>query len=244
MHLNAFGGANSILSMALGSGPVVGGVLALLVICSVISWAVILYKWRVIRKASKQSRSFLDVYSSRKNFQSIMNACPDYPESPLSEIFRAGFQEYRRVRARYGKPQSDEGDEDLSTELGSMETVQRTLRQVADTEVTRLERMLIFLATVASAAPFVGLFGTVWGIMDSFRQIGATGSASLAVVAPGISEALIATATGLAAAIPAVVAYNYLNNAIKILSTEMDAFSSEFLNIVSHHLASSARGSV
>lgn len=244
MHLNAFGSANSILAMALGSGPVVGGVLALLVICSIISWAVILYKWRVIRKAAKQSRSFLEIYSSRKNFQSIMSACPDFPESPLSEIFRAGFQEYRRVRARYAKPQSDEMEEDLSTELGSMETVQRTLRQVADAEVTRLERMLIFLATVASAAPFVGLFGTVWGIMDSFRQIGAAGSASLAVVAPGISEALIATATGLAAAIPAVVAYNYLNNAIKILSTEMDSFSSEFLNIVSHHLVSSGRGQV
>lgn len=244
MPPSALNGPGSIISMALASGPVVGGVLALLVLCSVISWAVILYKWRVIRRASKQSRQFLDVYTSRKNFQSIMNACPEFPESPLAEIFRAGFQEYRRVRSRYAKPQAEEGEEDLSTELGSMETVQRTLRQVADAEVTRLERMLIFLATVASAAPFVGLFGTVWGIMDSFRHIGAVGSASLAVVAPGISEALIATATGLAAAIPAVVAYNYLNNAIKILSTEMDAFSSEFLNIVSHHLVSAGRGAV
>lgn len=244
MHPHALNGPNSILSMAFGSGPVVGGVLAILVLCSVVSWAVILYKWRVIRRASRQSRQFLEVYASRKNFQSIMNACPEYPESPLSEIFRAGFQEYRRVRSRYAKPQADEGEEEISTELGSMETVQRTLRQVSESEVTRLERMLIFLATVASAAPFVGLFGTVWGIMDSFRQIGAAGSASLAVVAPGISEALIATATGLAAAIPAVVAYNYLNNAIKVLSTEMDAFSSEFLNIVSHHLASAGRGTV
>jgi len=123
--------------------------------------------------------------------------------------------------------------------VGRIESIQRTLRLTADAEVTRLERMLIFLATVASAAPFIGLFGTVWGIMDSFREIGLTGSANLAVVAPGISEALVATATGLAAAIPAVVAYNYYNNAIKILSTEMDAFSSEFLNIVSHHAAAS-----
>ena len=123
-----------------------------------------------------------------------------------------------------------------------MESIQRTLRFVADAEITRLERMLVFLATVASAAPFVGLFGTVWGIMDSFRQIGLMGTASLAVVAPGISEALIATATGLAAAIPAVVAYNYFNNAIKVLATEMDAFSSEFLNIVSHHIADATKG--
>lgn len=239
--MHAFSSPGSVLSMAFSSGPVVGGVLALLVVCSVLSWAVILYKWRVIRRASKESREFLEVFWRSKNFQSVMTASKELAESPLAEIFRAGYQEWRRVRARYLKPQTEDAEEDLSTELGSLESIQRTLRRSAEAEVTRLERMLIFLATVASAAPFVGLFGTVWGIMDSFREIGAVGSANLAVVAPGISEALIATATGLAAAIPAVVAYNYLNNAIKIISTEMEAFSSEFLNIVSHHLASSGR---
>jgi biopolymer transport protein TolQ len=102
--------------------------------------------------------------------------------------------------------------------------------------------MLIFLASVASAAPFIGLFGTVWGIMDSFREIGVTGSANLAVVAPGISEALITTAFGLAAAIPAVVAYNYLNNGVRLLSAEMDTFSTELLDIVTHHAATTPRG--
>ncbi|MBI5443235.1 MAG: protein TolQ [Deltaproteobacteria bacterium] len=227
--------------MALGTGPVVGGVLLLLVACSVVSWAVILYKWRVIHRASQESREFLEAFWRSKNFQSVMASSKEMSDSPLAEIFRSGYQEWRRIRTRFAKPHSEEGEEDLSTELGSLESIQRTLRRSADAEVTRLERMLIFLATVASAAPFVGLFGTVWGIMDSFRHIGAVGSANLAVVAPGISEALIATATGLAAAIPAVVAYNYLNNAIKILSTEMDAFSAEFLNIVSHHLATSPR---
>jgi biopolymer transport protein TolQ len=206
-------GSGSILSMALGTGPVVGGVLLLLVACSVISWAVILYKWRVIHRASRESREFLEAFWRSKNFQSVMASSKELSDSPLAEIFRAGYQEWRRIRTRFAKPHAEDGEEDLSTELGSLESIQRTLRRSADAEVTRLERMLIFLATVASAAPFVGLFGTVWGIMDSFREIGAVGSANLAVVAPGISEALIATATGLAAAIPAVVAYNYLNNA-------------------------------
>jgi biopolymer transport protein TolQ len=227
--------------MAFSTGLVVGGVLLLLVLCSVISWAVILYKWRVIRRASKQSREFLDVFWKAKNFQGVMAACKELTESPLAEMFRAGYQEWSRVLKRASRPRTEDAEEDLSAELGHLESIQRTLRRTAEAEVTRLERMLIFLATVASAAPFVGLFGTVWGIMDSFREIGAVGSANLAVVAPGISEALIATATGLAAAIPAVVAYNYLNNAIKILSTEMDAFSSEFLNIITHLLASPSR---
>ena len=113
-----------------------------------------------------------------------------------------------------------------------MESVERSLRRASDTEAARLDRLLIFLATVASAAPFIGLFGTVWGIMESFREIGATGTANLAVVAPGISEALVATATGLAAAIPAVVAFNFFRNSITILSTEMESFITEFLNII------------
>ena len=126
-------------------------------------------------------------------------------------------------------------DEDLIVKTGSIESVERSLRRASETEIARLESLLIILATTASAAPFIGLFGTVWGIMESFRQIGATGTANLAVVAPGISEALIATATGLAAAIPAVVAYNYFNNSIRMLATEMEGFTAEFLNIVSSH---------
>jgi len=234
--VRTLGGSASILAMAFSSGFVVGGVLLVLVVCSVFCWAIILYKYRVIRGASRESREFLEVFWSAKNFHAALAATRDLTQSPLAELFRAGYREWRRTRTQFADTPEPEEEHDLSLEVGRLESVQRTLRLTADAEITRLERMLIFLATVASAAPFVGLFGTVWGIMDSFREIGIMGSANLAVVAPGISEALIATATGLAAAIPAVVAYNYFNNAIKILSTEMDAFSAEFLNIVSHHL--------
>jgi biopolymer transport protein TolQ len=203
----------------------------------VFAWAVILYKYMVIRRASRESRDFLEVFWNSKSFHSVLASTRDLSESPLAELFRAGYREWKRVRTRFAEPGAATEDDDLGLELGRLESIQRTLRLTTDAEVTRLERMLIFLATVASSAPFIGLFGTVWGIMDSFREIGITGSANLAVVAPGISEALIATATGLAAAIPAVIAYNYYTNAIKVLATEMDAFSAEFLNIVSHHIS-------
>lgn len=231
-----FSGPTSLLTMAFRSGPVVGGVLFTLIFCSVVAWAIILYKYRVIRRATRESRDFLEVFWNSKSFQSALASSRDLTESPLAELFRAGYRELKRVRTRLVAANAPAEPDDIPTEVGRLESVQRTLRLTADAEVTRLERMLIFLATVASAAPFVGLFGTVWGIMASFREIGLSGSANLAVVAPGISEALIATATGLAAAIPAVVAYNYYNNAIKILATEMEAFSAEFLNIVSHHI--------
>ncbi len=230
-------GSTSVLSMAFSTGPIVGGVLLILILASVFSWGVILYKYRVLRRSAVESRAFLDIFWESRSFQTVLATSQDLTESPLAELFRAGYREWKRVRARHGEAVPTGSGDDLSTELGRMESVQRTLRLTTEAEVTRLERMLIFLATVASAAPFVGLFGTVWGIMDSFREIGVMGSANLAVVAPGISEALIATATGLAAAIPAVVAYNYFNNAIKVLATEMDAFSAEFLNIVSRHIA-------
>ena len=123
----------------------------------------------------------------------------------------------------------------LSIDLSGTENISRAMHQAATSELTKLERGLGFLATTGSTTPFIGLFGTVWGIMDAFRGIGMRGSATLAVVAPGISEALIATAAGLAAAIPAVVAYNYYINRIKVLSADMDNFSSEFLNIVERH---------
>ncbi|GAB4278781.1 MAG: protein TolQ [Deferrisomatales bacterium] len=213
-----------------------------LVLCSVVAWAVILYKFRVIRRASGESREFLEVFWNAKSFQDALASTRDLTESPLAELFRAGYREWKRGRTRFAQPAAPAVGDDLSTELGRLESVERTLRLTADAEITRLERMLIFLATVASAAPFVGLFGTVWGIMDSFREIGLMGSANLAVVAPGISEALVATATGLAAAIPSVVAYNYYNNAIKVLATEMEAFSAEFLNIVTHHAAGREEG--
>ncbi|MFH1132740.1 MAG: MotA/TolQ/ExbB proton channel family protein, partial [Pseudomonadota bacterium] len=148
-------------------------------------------------------------------------------QSPISQVFKAGYVELGRIKST----------EEASTSgwLGDMQTIERALDRAETTEMTKLESMLPFLATTGSAAPFIGLFGTVWGIMNSFRNIGAKGAANLATVAPGIAEALIATAIGLMAAIPAVVAYNYFLRRVKVLSAEMDSFSNDFLNIIKRH---------
>jgi len=225
------GSSTSILSMVLNSGLIVGTVLLMLVVASIGCWSVIFFKFIVLRKATRESKEFVSVFWESNSFTEVEKKTGHLSQSPLAIIFRAGYSVWGRTK---GKATSERASgEDLSVSSGGIETVERTLRQAAESETARLQRSLIFLATVASAAPFVGLFGTVWGIMEAFRNIGNVGSASLAVVAPGISEALIATAAGLAAAIPAVIAYNYFNNSIKILSTEMEEFVTEFLNIVS-----------
>jgi biopolymer transport protein TolQ len=218
--------------MAFSSGLVVGSVLLLLVAASVGCWAVIIYKFKTLRVANQQNVKFLEIFWNTSSFQNAQTETEQLTKSPINQMFREGYKEWKKFKS--SKPGSTGGD-DLGVSSGSIESVERSLRRSQDTETAKLESMLIFLATVASATPFIGLFGTVWGIMESFRDIGAMGSANLAVVAPGISEALIATATGLAAAIPAVVAFNYFNNTIKVLSTEMEGFRSEFLNIVAHH---------
>ncbi len=225
-------GSGSILSMAFSSGLVVGGVLLILLISSVGCWAVIFYKFSVIRKAQGESKKFQDIFWNTSSFQSAKEETDHLGHSPLASIFRSGYREWKK-----GLGGNKEGTSlaDLTVNENNIESVDRSLRQAQEAEIAHLESLLIFLATVASAAPFIGLFGTVWGIMESFREIGATGTANLAVVAPGISEALIATATGLAAAIPAVVAYNYFSNTIRVLATEMEGFRTEFLNIVARH---------
>ena len=157
---------------------------------------------------------------------------------PLAEVFRAGYIELSKLSKTTqdsGRKPNPDDITSMSTELGGIDNVSRALRQAVISETTKLEKTLPFLATTGNTSPFIGLFGTVWGIMNAFKGIGVKGSASLAVVAPGISEALIATAAGLAAAIPAVVAYNYYLNRVRILVSDMDNFSSEFLNIVERH---------
>jgi biopolymer transport protein TolQ len=153
-------------------------------------------------------------------------------------MFKSGYIDMEKIKKdrMQANPSGEHVNQSASRKLSEeVSTVDRTLKRVAGTEMTRLERTLTFLATTGNATPFIGLFGTVWGIMDAFRQIGFRGSTSLAVVAPGISEALIATAAGLFAAIPAVIAYNYFLNKLRILSAQMDNFSAEFLNIVERH---------
>ncbi len=215
------------MDLILGAGPVVKLVLLVLVYFSVVSWAIIFFKFRVIHRATRDSMKFLDFFWAKKRFDLIGQGLKDYSQSPLSVLFREGYQELLKNQRRQG-----EGEHSFSADMGGAENVARALRRATTLEIQRLEKFLTFLATTGATAPFIGLFGTVWGIMSSFQGIGKTGSASLAVVAPGISEALVATAIGLVAAIPAVVAYNHFVNKVNILSGEMDNFSQEFLNIV------------
>jgi len=222
----------TIAQMVTGAGAVVQAVLVLLLGFSVVSWAIIFTKRRQIRRAERESDRFIDIFWDAKNLTTINTASLDLKESPVAQVFRAGYQEL--VRLTRAKRQANPGEE-MSTDLGGVENVKRAMKRAATQEITRLERSLTFLATTASAAPFVGLFGTVWGIMNAFRGLSVTQSSSIQAVAPGISEALIATAIGLAAAIPAVIAYNHFAGKVRVLSAEMDNFASEFLNIAERH---------
>jgi biopolymer transport protein TolQ len=222
----------TIVQMVTGSGAVVQGVLFLLLGFSVVSWAIIFTKQRQMRRAERESERFIDIFWDAKNLTAINTASLDLKESPVAQVFRAGYQEL--VRLTRAKRQAAGGDE-MSTDLGGVENVARAMKRATTQEVTKLERSLTFLATTASSAPFVGLFGTVWGIMNAFRGLSVTQSSSIQAVAPGISEALIATAIGLAAAIPAVIAYNHFAGKVRVLSAEMDNFASEFLNIAERH---------
>jgi biopolymer transport protein TolQ len=242
-----FGNAQDIetITSIAQAGPVVKGVILILLFFSVVSWGIIIYKFFVINAARYESSRFLDVFWTNKRLSILYEEARRYKKSPIAQVFRAGYLEFQRVvtAARMPKARGDEpgnaGARDtagVSTELVGVESISRVLRRSIMEEVTRLESYLTFLATTGSTCPFIGLFGTVWGIMNAFRGIGVKSSASIGVVASGISEALIATAFGLFAAIPAVVAYNYYLNKIRVLTTEMDNFSSEFTNIVERHV--------
>jgi biopolymer transport protein TolQ len=217
-----------LLELVLNAGPVVKLVLLILVYFSVVSWAIIIHKQLVVHRAIRDSERFLEFFWSKKRFDAIGQGLDDYRHSPLTVLFREVYRELAQSRQQAGGLETD----NLVADLGEQERVARVLRRSSTSEGHRLEKYLSFLATTGSAAPFIGLFGTVWGIMNAFHGIGISGSASLAVVAPGISEALVATAIGLVAAIPAVIGYNHFINKINVLTGEMDNFSQEMLNIV------------
>ena len=207
------------------SGWVVRAVLFTLLVFSLVSWAIIIYKGLVLHRARAQSDTFLRVFRKSSKFSEVNSVSPQLKASPLVGVFQAGYVEVnQQVRSSPG-----EGGRPV---VRSLESLSRSLARAATGEVTRLERRMSFLATTASVTPFVGLFGTTWGIMNAFGEIGRMGSANLAVVAPGISEALITTAMGLFAAIPALVFYNHFSSRVKVLNAMMDDFSLEFLNIV------------
>jgi biopolymer transport protein TolQ len=225
------GESHSLTAILVGSSPIVQFVLLLLVGFSIGSLAVILYKFRQLGAARRQTERFLEIFWEAKNLSSINNASMELKASPVAHVFRAGYQELQRLTRGKKSPSPNEE----STDLGGIENVDRAMRRATNQEITRLEKALTFLATTASTAPFVGLFGTVWGVMNAFRGLTAAQTSSIQAVAPGIAEALIATAVGLAAAIPAVVAFNHFARVIRVLTSDMENFAHEFLNIADRH---------
>jgi biopolymer transport protein TolQ len=222
MHLPLLGFVigSEITNLVLQSGPVAKAVLILLLVFSVVSWGIILSKWAGLRHARLQSGRFLRAFRRAARLQDVASVSEQFKPSPLVAVFDAGFEEYRR---QVGNP---------SGTVKNPVAVQRATQIASSEELTRLERRLPLLATTGAVTPFIGLFGTVWGIIDAFHGLGTAGAATLRAVAPGISEALITTAAGLFTAIPAVIAYNQFTHSIREFGARMDDFSLEFLNHV------------
>jgi biopolymer transport protein TolQ len=210
--------------LVLDAGPVSLTVLLILLAFSLVSWAIIFSKWTTLRKADSHSEAFLDIFRRSKKFSEVHGVCHQLRTSPLVGLFLAGYNELNY--------QLKSKESEREARVHNLESVARSLVRASNTEMMKLEKRLAFLATTGSATPFIGLFGTVWGIMNAFQRIGAIQSANIAVVAPGVSEALIATAAGLAAAIPAVIFYNFFLTWIKRLGTQMDDFALEYINII------------
>jgi biopolymer transport protein TolQ len=241
---SAFG--NDIIQMIVHTGPVVKFVLLLLLLFSVISWAIIFMKYRLLSRAKVETGAFLELFWESRDLKRVYTESEALNYSPVACLFRAGYAEFSRFSklqasasdaghaeaGRHKDTGSVDRDGPLRSRQALMDNLERSLKKASIDQNKRLERSLSFLATTGNTTPFIGLFGTVWGIMESFRGIGLKGSANLAVVAPGISEALIATAAGLAAAIPAVVAFNYFSQRVSVLQAEMDIFTTDFLSMV------------
>ena len=205
-----------IFGMLSDAGVVVLLVLSLLLLFSIISWAIIAFKFGYLRKSLRESKAFLDYFFEVNNVVKVFTESENFRYGSLPRVFRSGYIEYRAL--------GEKGDV-----RQARARIARAVKREVNAENKRLAALVPFLATVGNTAPFIGLFGTVWGIMNSFHTIGLTQSASLAAVAPGISEALIATAAGLAAAIPAVIAYNSFTQKISVIERDLEEFSPEFV---------------
>lgn len=216
-----------IWQLLANTGLVARIVLFLLLVFSVFSWAIIFHKHRSFKAARRDSREFLKIFRQSKRLSDIRASCKTLKASPLVEVFLAGYREI--------ESQAVAGENPGKPRIRSLDAVHRALQIAASTELTRMEQWLSWLATTGSVTPFIGLFGTVWGIIDAFRGLGTAGTASLRSVAPGISEALVTTAAGLFAAIPAVVAYNQFVQRIKEFGALLDDFALEFLNMTERH---------
>jgi biopolymer transport protein TolQ len=212
----------NVFRLIIGASIVVQLVLVILLIFSIFSWAIILFKRNSLKTAARQSKRFLIVFRKSKNLLEVNEAAKKFRSSPLATLFQAGFKDLAYHTKSNPKP---------SLSPSNLESINRALIKAANREVTRMERMMNFLATTGSVTPFIGLFGTVWGIMNAFRELSVEEMNTLQAVAPGIAEALVATALGLFAAIPAVIAYNHYLHKIKEIITDMEDFSIEFLSI-------------
>lgn len=219
--------------MIWNAGPMVKFVMFLLLAFSLGSWTIIFLKYKLFKETEEDSAYFLESFWKCKNLSEAFQTAQECIGSPEASIFITGYSELQKLNRN-----RNSGVESLEMQLATMDNLKRSLRKAEGDEMIRLGRSLSFLATTGSATPFIGLFGTVWGIMASFHEIGMRGSASLAVVAPGISEALIATAAGLAVAIPAVVFFNHFSNGLADLENDMQSFSADFLNLVKRDMLS------
>ena len=213
-----------LIQMILNAGLMVQLVLFLLLFFSVTCWAIIIMKYRYLRRAFQESAQFVDFFWKSPDLTEAFNRAKSLTGSPVARVFRVGYVELKKLQRSAGGGGGADAPS-LNGHFHGGDNVRRALRRAINSEVARMGQMVPFLATTGNTTPFIGLFGTVWGIMNSFHGIGLRGSASLAVVAPGISEALVATAAGLAAAIPAVIAYNYFTQKIRLIDTELNNFA-------------------
>ena len=219
-----------ILDLLLDADIIVQSVLLVLLGMSVACWVIIVNKLRLIRTAERESQAFLDTFWKSRRLDTVFEGIDKHRGSPVAMVFKAGYVELSKLTSASNDAQNNGG-----VAISGEDNLVRALRRARTVERTELGRLTGFLATTGSTAPFIGLYGTVWGILRAFQKIGVTGQASIATVGPDIAHALIATAVGLAAAIPAVMAYNYFSGKVRLLGTEMDNFSDDFLNIVKRH---------
>ncbi|MGZ8449114.1 MAG: protein TolQ [Candidatus Deferrimicrobiaceae bacterium] len=215
------------------AGPIVKFILLMLIVFSVVSWAIIFLKFRLFKGIEKSQAEFAKAFAEGKNLAALYDRAEKMDRTPLTEVFRTGYLELTRIQRGRSAETAATGGRAGGFPL---DNVERAMRKATNEEIALMETYLPFLATTGSATPFIGLFGTVWGIMNAFSGIAQTGSATLATVAPGIAEALIATAAGLAAAIPSVMAYNFFLNRVRAIATRLDSFSIEFVNFLERNV--------
>ncbi len=218
-----------LINIVLRSSLIAKVVLVILLFFSVVSWAIIVDKYLALKKAKRDSRFFLRIFKNSQNFREVLSQSQKWRRSPFASMFIAGNNELQ-----YQLDKMKEGNPNFIDSINK-EAIRRQLIRAANAEIDKLQSQLSFLATTASATPFIGLFGTVIGIINAFEEIGRLGSTDLSVVAPGIAEALIATAMGLAAAIPAVIGYNYCINQIRSFASDMEDFAGEIITIIEHY---------